>query len=117
IKAYREFLNGAIELLERPISGKGSLNFKNCVFEGDTSIWFTTEGNTSKDMTEVEIVNADYYYEAYGGRLVETTDSLPSQDFTIINSYFKVLLGDADLTKGDSMSVVNYFNSSLREDL
>lgn len=117
IKAYREFLNGAIELLERPISGQGRLNFKNCVFEGDTPIWFVTEGDTSKDMTEVEIVNADYYYEAYGGRLVETSDSLPSQDFTIINSFFKTLLGDADLTKGDSMSTVNYFNSSLREDL
>lgn len=117
LKAYREFVNGAIRVGESTTENRGRIIMKNCIFEGDTPIWFTTEGGSPEDYTVVEISNADYYYDAFGGKLVHTTDSIPSENFLITNSFFKCKLGDADLTKGGTMSVTNYFESVLREDL
>lgn len=117
LKSYREFLNGTIRLGEGTTDTNGRINMKNCVFEGDALEWFVTEGGSAEDYTKVEISNADFYYDGYGGKLVSTTDSIPSENFLITNSFFKCKLGDADLTKGDTISVTNYFESVLREDL
>lgn len=118
LKSYREFLNGTIRLGESTTTGTtGRINIKNCVFEGDALEWFVTKGGSAENYTRVEISNADFYYDAYGGELVSTTDSILSENFLITNSFFKCKLGDADLTKGDTISVSNYFESVLREDL
>lgn len=118
LKSFREFLNGTIKVGgDSTTPDRGRINMKNCVFEGDTPMWFVTESDSAEVYTTVEISNADYYYDAYGGKLVHTTDSTPSENFLITNSFFKCKLGDADLTKGDTMSVTNYFESVLREDL
>ena len=117
IKSFREFQNGTILLGERYIAGVGSIEMKNTAFEGDVESWFVTQGGLLGDPTEVIITNADYYYYANTSKLVGVTGSEPATNLSVINSYFNCSVGQADLTRNNTISTSNYFEGVLREDL
>lgn len=124
IKAYREFTNGVISIQESvsdPTSS-GKIVMKGCIFEGDPPSWFTVENGAEQSYSgneAVEISNADYFYGADPNTvtLVNNNVAGDTEMFKVYNSYFSCSLGDADLTKADTLSVSNYFSDSLREDL
>lgn len=115
-KGYQAHTNGMFYIKKgyTEASVENKLEFIGCIFEGNSPNVFTFEDETERPTLIIQ--RATSVFQTYG-KLIKNLGTGKITTTQIVESYFTCPLGDADLTRGNTVSVINYFSGKLVESL